>query len=188
MSDDCGYIPFLAEARSGDRVAMNCLAALVWGRVYSFAFRTTLDHNAAEDIVQETLLTMICRLGTLRDNRRFWPWMYRIAWSKIQNGRRDRRLRSCLQTELLHARVAASNGFTSNDTPLDVQVREETRQQVAAAVEQINSHHRDILQLRCYDQLDYTQIAAQTRTTPARARIHFHRAKKSLKERLACCT
>ena len=31
------------------------------------------------------------------------------------------------------------------------------------------------------------EIAARTRTTPARARIHFHRAKKSLKERLACC-
>jgi len=99
MSDDCGYIPFLAEARSGDRVAMNRLAALVWGRVYSFAFRTTLDHNTAEDVVQETLLTMICRLGTLRDSRRFWPWMYRIAWSKIQNGRRDRRLQSCLEPD-----------------------------------------------------------------------------------------
>ena len=45
----------------------------------------------------------------------------------------------------------------------------------------------DALRLRCYDQLDYVEIAARTRTTPARARIHFHRAKKSLKERLACC-
>jgi len=73
MSDSSGYIPLVAEARSGDRVALGKLASVVWDRVYSFAFRTTLDHNGAEDVVQETLLAMICRLSTLRDNRRFWP-------------------------------------------------------------------------------------------------------------------
>jgi RNA polymerase sigma-70 factor (ECF subfamily) len=181
MSDDSATIPFLAEARSGDRVAMGNLARLVWDRVYSFTFRTTLDHNEAEDVVQETLLAMLCRLGTLRDNGRFWPWIYRIAWSKIQNGHRARRLRSGLEADLLH-KTAASHGFASDDSPLD------TQQQIAAAVEQLSGRHRDILQLRCYDDLDYAEIAVRTRTTAERARTHFHRAKKSLKERLACCT
>jgi RNA polymerase sigma-70 factor (ECF subfamily) len=187
MSDDSGYIQFLAEARSGDRAAMGRLAGLVWDRVYSFAFRTTLDHNAAEDVVQDTLLAMLCRLGTLRDSRRFWPWIYRIAWSKIQNGHRDRRLRSCLEAEMLSVRTATSNGFTCDDTPLDAQVREEMTEHVAAAIRRLSQDHRDVLELRCYDQLDYAEIAARTRTTPARARTHFHRAKKSLKTRLACC-
>ena len=181
MSDDRGTIPFLAEARSGDRVAMGRLARAVWERLYAFVFRTTLDHNEAEDVVQETLLAMICRLSTLRDDRRFWSWIYRIAWSKIQNGRRERRLRSCIEAELLSTQAAASNGFASDDTPLDIQVREETLQQVAAAVDRLRHPHRDILELRCYDDLDYAEMAARTRT-------HFHRAKKSLKSRLACCT
>ncbi len=187
MSASSVSIPFLAEARSGDGAAMGHLARVVWDRLYTFAFRTTLDHNAAEDVVQETLLAMICGLGTLRDSRRFWPWIYRIAWSKIQNGHRDRRLRSCLEARLLHAKAAAGEDSACDDTPLDAQLREETQQQITAAVEQLNSCHRDILQLRCYDDLDYAEIAARTRTTPARARIHFHRAKKSLKTRLACC-
>jgi len=83
--------------------------------------------------------------------------------------------------------MAASNSFACDDTPLDAQVREETRQQLAAAVGLLSREHRDILELRCYDQLDYAEIAARTRTTPARARTHFHRAKKSLKTRLPCC-
>ncbi len=183
MSDSSGYIPFLAEARSGDRVAMGHLARMVWDRLYSFVYRTTLDHNEAEDVVQETLLAMICRLGTLRNNRRFWPWIYRIAWSKIQNGHRARRLQSCLETQMLNV---VSCDHASDDTPLDVQVRNETLEQVSAAVEQLSGDHRDILQLRCYDELGYAEIATRTRTTPARARTHFHRAKKSLEERLAC--
>jgi RNA polymerase sigma-70 factor (ECF subfamily) len=185
MSDDRAAIPFLAEARSGDRVAMGHLARVVWDRVYSFAFRTMLDHNEAEDVVQETLLAMLCRLRTLRDNRRFWPWIYRIAWSKIQNSHRDRHLRSSLGTKLLD--VVGHDG-ASNDTPLNIQVRGETLEQVTVAISQLSPEHRDILERRCYDQLDYAQIAACTRTTPARARTRFHRAKKSLKRYLACCT
>jgi RNA polymerase sigma factor (sigma-70 family) len=184
--DDSGTIPFLAEARSGDRAAMGRLAGLVWDRVYSFALRTTLDHNAAEDVVQETLLAMICGLGTLRDSGRFWPWIYRIAWSKIRNRGRDRRLRSCLEMELLRT-AATLDRCRHDDNPLDVHIREETVEQVSAALGRLNDRYRDVLQLRCYDGLDYAEIAARTRTTPARARIHFHRAKNSLKERLACC-
>ena len=184
MSESRESIPFLAEARSGDRGAMSHLARTVWDRVYAFAFRTTLDHNEAEDVVQETLLAMICRLGTLRDNGRFWPWVYRIAWSKIQNGRRHRRLRSGLEARLVNV---ASRSSLFDDSPLDAHIREETSEQVCAAVGRLSRSHRNILELRCYDDLDYAQIAARTRTTPARARMHFHRAKQRLKERLACC-
>jgi len=186
MSDDRGTIPFLAAARSGDRAAMGRLASLVWDRVYSFALRTTLDHNAAEDVVQETLLAMICGLGALRDDCRFWPWIYRIAWSKVRNRGRDRRLRTCLEMELLRT-AATPDRRRHDDSPLDAHIREETVEQVWAALDQLHDHYRDILQLRCYDGLDYAEIAARTRTTPARARIHFHRAKNSLKSRLACC-
>jgi RNA polymerase sigma-70 factor (ECF subfamily) len=187
MNDCSGYIQFLAEARSGDRAAMGRLATLVWERLYPFAFRTTLDHNAAEDVLQETLLAMICRLGALRDKDRFWPWIYRIAWSKVQDRVRDRQLRSSFETQALRCGAAASSGYRPNIDPADAQVRDETRQQVAAAVERLSHDHRDILRLRCYDQLPYTEIAVLTRTTPAKARVHFHRAKQSLKERLACC-
>ena len=98
MSDDRGYIQFLAEARSGGQAAMGRLAVLVWERLYPFVFRTTLDRDATEDILQETLLTMLRRLNFLRDCQRFWAWIYRIAWSKIHDRVRDRRLRSLHET------------------------------------------------------------------------------------------
>jgi len=185
MSDERGYISFLARPvgrPNGDGLPGHARV----DRIYRFAFRTTLDHNAAEDVVQETLLAMICGLDTLRDDRRFWPWIYRIAWSKIQNGHRDRRLQSSLEAEMLVARTATGNGFTCDDTPLDVQVREEMTEHVAAAIHRLSQDHRDVLELRCYDQLDYAEIAARTRTTPARARTTSP-SQKVLKTRLACC-
>ena len=188
MRNGSEYIQFLAEARSGDRVALGRLATLVWDRIYRFAFRTTLDHNAAEDVVQETLLTMICGLGTLRDDRRFWPWIYRIAWHKVQDRLRDRRRRSTFQTTVLGQRDTADDGRADDEDLLDAQVRAETLRQVAAAVGELNPQHRHVVQLRCYEQLPYTEIADRTRTTPEQARVHFHRAKESLRRHLVCRT
>ena len=180
MNECSGYIPFLVGARSGDQTAMGRLAVLVWERLYPFVFRTTLDRDAAEDILQETLLAMVRRLGSLRDDDRFWPWIYRIAWSKIRNRLRDRQLRS------FYERMVHRDSHDSALDPLDAQVREETLREVELAIAQLSHHQRDVLHLRCYEDLPYTEIAARTQTTPEKARVHFHRAKKSLKKQLAC--
>jgi RNA polymerase sigma-70 factor (ECF subfamily) len=187
MNDESGYIQFLAEARSGGQAAMGRLAVLVWERLYPFVFRTTQDRDATEDIIQETLLTMLCRLGCLRDGERFWAWIYRIAWSKIQDRVRDRRLRSVHET-VVRQRGEAGGCPSGGNDPLDAQVHEETLEQVSAAIAELNRQQRDILQLRCYEDLPYAEIAARTRTSPEKVRVRFHRAKKSLKTRLTCCT
>jgi RNA polymerase sigma-70 factor (ECF subfamily) len=187
MNDESGYIQFLAEARSGGQAGMSRLAVLVWERLYPFVFRTTQNRDATEDILQETLLTMLRRLSSLRDGQRFWAWIYRIAWSKIQDRVRDRRLRSLHETTV-RERGEAEGCLAGDGDPLDVQVREETLQQVSAAITRLNHRQRDILQLRCYEELPYTEIAARTRTSPDKVRVRFHRAKKSLQAQLVHCT
>ncbi len=187
MSDENRYIQFLAEARSGGQAGMSRLAVLVWERLYSFVFRVTLDRDATEDIIQETLLAMLRRIHLLRDDERFWPWIYRIAWSKVQDRVRDRRLQSSFQAALLYRRAGAENRREEVDDPLDAQVHAESLQQVRVALEQLQRRQRDILWLRCYEQLPYAEIAARTRTSPEKARVRFHRAKKSLRKHLACC-
>jgi RNA polymerase sigma-70 factor (ECF subfamily) len=186
MSDESGYIQFLAEARSGGQTGMSRLAVLVWERLYPFVFRTTLSRDATEDILQETLLTMLSRLGSLRDCQRFWPWIYRIAWSKIQDRLRDRRLRSLHEAQVRQRGDPADSSAGSND-PLDAQVRAETLREVSAALARLDRRQQDILRLRCYEGRPYTEIAALTRTTPDKARVRFHRAKRSLQARLATC-
>jgi RNA polymerase sigma-70 factor (ECF subfamily) len=186
MSDESGYMQFLAEARSGGQAAMGRLAVLVWERLFAFVLRTIRNRDAAEDILQETLLTMLRRLNSLRDGRRFWPWIYRIAWNKVQDRLRDRRRRS-LQATAMRRRTQAEDLVSGVNDPLEVQVRAETLQEIAVATAHLNRRQRDILQLRCYDDLSYTEIAARTRTSPEKVRIRFHRAKESLKAQLVGC-
>ena len=175
----------LCDARSGSQSGMGRLAVVVWERLYPFVFRSTLRHDVTEDILQETLLTMVRQIASLRENRRFWPWIYRIAWSKTQDALRQRR-QSSAKALLLRKRYHPSRAQAGGDSLLDAKIRDETLQQVSAVVEQLSRRHRDVVRLRYYEQLPYAQIALLTRTTPNKVRVHFHRAKKSLKARLLC--
>jgi RNA polymerase sigma-70 factor, ECF subfamily len=186
MNDQSGYIQVLGAARSGDQAAMGRLAVLVWERLHPFVYRVTLDRHAAEDILQETLLTMLRRLDSLRDEGRFWPWIYRIAWSKIRDRLRDRRLWSLYERSLLHAWSEQGDPCAGGIGPLEAQVREETLGEVSAAIARLTREQQDVLHLRCCEDLPYTEIATRVRTTPARARVHFHRARRSLKAQFAC--
>lgn len=189
MSSDNEYIQkLLSEARSGSQTSMGRLAVIVWERLYPFVLRTTFNHDVTEDILQETLLALVRQVSSLRESQRFWPWVYRIAWSKVQDIRRRRRRLSSTRTLRFRNQYHGSETKTEGDNLLDAKIREETLQQVSAALEQLSHRHRDVLVLRYYEQLPYAQIASLTQTTPEKVRGQFYHAKKTLKNHLlACC-
>jgi RNA polymerase sigma-70 factor (ECF subfamily) len=189
MSRDNKYIQkLLSEARSGSQTSMGRLAVIAWERLYPFVLRTTFNHDITEDILQETLLAIVQQIASLRECQRFWPWVYRIAWSKIQDTLRRRRRLSSTKTLLFQNRYYGSETKIGGDNLLDVKIREETLQQVSASLEQLSHRHRDVIHLRYYEQMPYAQIASLTQTTPEKVRGQFYQAKKTLKDHLlACC-
>jgi RNA polymerase sigma-70 factor (ECF subfamily) len=172
----------LSEARSGNQAGMERLAVIVRERLYSFVFRTTLNHDLTEDILQETLLTMIDKVANLRSESSFWPWVFRIAYNKLRDNLRLRRAQSSgkdsLRQNQLHEPQAGSGGI------LEETIRAERLQRLSALMGRLSRQSRDILRLRYYEKLPYTEIATLTRTTPQKARAKFHRAKKYLKAQL----
>jgi len=186
MNNDDKYIQkLISSARSGSRKSMGELAVAARERLYPFVFRTTLNHDLTEDVLQETLLAVVRQVTSLRESQRFWPWVYRIAWSKIQDNYRRSRLRRSGKVSLLQYHV--SDARAGSESILDAQIHAESLRQVSEVLEQLSHKHKDVLRLRYYEQLPYDRIASLTRTTPQMARVRFHRAKKTLKARLLAC-
>ena len=183
MNEDNDNIQqLLSEARSGSRASMGRLAGIVWERLYPFVFRTTLNHDLTEDVLQETLLTMVGQVACLREKRRFWPWVFRIAWSKLQDNLRLRRHQSSGKDSLI--RNQSYEAKADSGSILEATIHAERLKELSALTEQLSRQHRDILRLRYYEQLPYSEIATLTRSTPQKARAQFHRVKKYLKARL----
>jgi RNA polymerase sigma-70 factor (ECF subfamily) len=133
-------------------------------------------------VLQETLLTMVGQIASLRDERRFWPWVFRIAWSKLQDNHRRSRAQGSGMASFLRNQPHQTRAGGEN--LLDATIHAERLQQLSEIVEQLSRQHRDILRLRYYEQLPYSKIAALIHTTPQKARARFHRAKKFLKAQI----
>jgi RNA polymerase sigma-70 factor (ECF subfamily) len=163
------------RAGAGDAESM---ALAVRERLHPFVSHAIRDHHTTEDVLQDVLVVLIEQGHVLRHPGCFWPWVYRVAWSKVQDHFRDRaRLRRVLDPDRSVSEATASD-------PLDGVEQRETFEQLAAALGQLSQHCRTVLYLRFHEQMPYAQIAALMHCTPGQIRIQLHRAKRQLRDHL----
>ena len=79
------------RAQAGDRDAYEALARTSAKRLFALAVRVLRDADAAEDIVQQTLVSIWRDLPTLRDPERFEAWSYRMVVRNCASEGRRRR-------------------------------------------------------------------------------------------------
>jgi len=136
--------------------------------------RLVRDDDAAQDLLQDTLLRAhraLTRLGGGANER---AWLYRIATNAALNWLRDRaRERRALEA---HARehAAAAGG---SDGPFDTDDRQRLWLRVAALPER----QRTAITLRVADELEYPEIAARMGCTMEAARANVYQAVKRLR-------
>jgi RNA polymerase sigma factor (sigma-70 family) len=157
------------------------LVLAVRERLGPFVAGAVRDHHAAEDVLQDVLVILIQQVHLLRQPDCFWPWVYRVAWSKVQDHFRDRR-------RARRTAAAAGREFLYPESTtgglLDTMVRRESVEHLTAAFSQLNPRCRVVLYLRFYEQMPYAEIASLMHSTPSRVRIQFHRAKQLLRDSL----
>ena len=182
MNDNSNYCEVVKKAQSGCQENMSILSELAEPRMSAYIYRLTLDRNLTQDIQQETILEMVKSIKKLREPERFWGWLYRIAFSKVQHFFRSQQKEkgmSKIDKEYLVQRLSKSDG-----DGLQNMVKKELSQAVIDAMVKLNVRHRNILVLRCFDQLSYSEIAGIIDCSESTAQVRFYRAKQSLKHKL----
>src|SRR4030043_1161333 len=91
MDQQLDQIELIRRAQCGDRQCLGQLAKQARTRLYTYVYRLTQQDDLAQEIVQESLLEMCKVLGKLRQNDRFWPWLYGIAINKLRHHQRTER-------------------------------------------------------------------------------------------------
>jgi RNA polymerase sigma-70 factor (ECF subfamily) len=172
------------EAKLGNKDSMNRLAELASDRLYAYIFRLTLDQTITQDILQETILFMIQSIDQLEHVDHFWGWLFRTAMGKVQHHYRDLKRRKTVELSdderlYIHNRVS-----TYNDGLAEM-MRKELSDAVFIAMKKLKLKYRNILILRCLENLDYAQISEVMNCSELRTRVMFFRAKTSLRRELA---
>jgi RNA polymerase sigma-70 factor (ECF subfamily) len=160
------------QAQTGDRAALSRLIELHHARLAYFVRR--LLPEAAEDVVQETWLTVHQKLRTLADPSAFTAWIYGIArrkaWQHLQ-----RRGIAMAGEEALQA---------IPDTQEDLAFAAEDAQRLHEAMGRLRLEHREVLTLRFMEDLSYEQIAAVVGCSLGTVRSRLHYAKQALQREM----
>jgi len=179
MVKESDHLDLVVHAQGGDQNSIGQLAVTVSNRLYPYLRQVTSDHHLSQDLLQEVLLAMVRCVDTLEQPESFWPWIYGIARSKIQEHFRVQRRRKSLQSELDVTRYFKA--AAGNYNVLDSVVNSERHKGLSAAVKRLQSKYRDVVQLRCFEEMSYSQIASTMNCTPQQARVRFFRAKQCLR-------
>ena len=174
--------PFRIDPGNGESIGR--LAVAVQRRLHPFISRTMRDPHATEDVLQETLLAMVERLGGLRRPQSFWPWIYRVARGKIQDHFRQQRHRTAMKENAPREIECRFLTVYRQPGPLEQMIGAEDARALSNALREMDGRQRQVVHLRCFEQLPYAQIADRAQMSPAQARINFHRAKTLLRKRL----
>jgi RNA polymerase sigma factor (sigma-70 family) len=178
-------IEVINQARLGNRESMDRLSEMVKEHLYGYIYRLTLDGDLTQDLLQETILYMIETINQLERPEQFWRWIYRTALGKVQHHNREMQHKKEYQrseSEQMRLHHESTADFNDGLTEL---LRKELSDAVFRAMKHLKLKYRNILVLRCFENLDYNEIAEVLNISELQSRVLFFRAKVSLRKQLA---
>jgi RNA polymerase sigma-70 factor (ECF subfamily) len=162
------------RAQHGDTKAFEALAREAGGRLVGVAFRILRDLPAAEDAVQQTLVTAWRELPGLRDPGRFEAWLYRIL------------VRACAAEARRSGRWRADVRDVSPDAPVDTNEfrRVADRDELERGFRRLTSDQRAVIVLRYWRDLRQEEIAETLDIPLGTVKSRLHHATAALRAAL----
>jgi RNA polymerase sigma-70 factor (ECF subfamily) len=162
------------RAQRGDRDAYEQLTRDAARRLFLVASRLLRDNDAAEDAVQQTLVTIWRDLATLRDPDRFEAWTYRIVVRACREESRRHRRMGITVVDLSDSMAAAGDGIA------DVALRD----QLGRAFDRLSHDHRTVIVLHHLIGLPLGEIAEILDIPYGTVGSRLHRARRKLRQAL----
>lgn len=176
----------LRAARGGDRDALDALITRYEPRVYRFGLGMCRDTDDAQDVLQDTFLSMVRSLATFRAESSLSTWLYAIAHHACLKKRR-RRASSPPSVDSLDALApAVRDGLASPAaTPEELLAGDELHGTLQAAIGALDSAQREVLLLRDVEGLTAPETAKVLGVSVAAIKSRLHRARLAVRETLA---
>lgn len=182
-------LPLVRRARAGSYEAFEELVGRYERYVYTLALRVVRDRQDAEEVVQETFLSLVEHLKDFREHSTFRTWLVRIATNHALKVLRRRRSHREVRLDIAGSderRALPRPEFIApwRDEPMHLAQMRETRRLLTEATDVLGEKYRLVFLLRDVEGLSTEQTAEALGITEANVKVRLLRARLMLRERL----
>lgn len=176
-------------ARNGDFDAFEKLVSRYERPIYALAMRITLRREDAQDVAQETFLSVVEHLADFREGSTFYTWLVRIATNHALKVLRKRRGLPMVALEVQDAEddtPLPHPDFIAQwkDEPSTIAQDHETQRLLDEALAEIEEKYRLVFILRDVEGLSTEETARIMGISVANAKVRLLRARLMLREKL----
>ena len=169
----------IEQAKDGNRDAFRLLMGRYIKRAYNVAYRFVGNHDAAEDITQETFVKVHAAIKSFRGDSEFGTWLYRIVVNiALTRKRLDKHTRD-RQTNLDEITTGAE---CEHHEQILVKEREAY---IERALHELPTLQRAVVILRHVNGLSTKQVSDILHCSEGTVKTHLFRGLKKMRSKLA---
>lgn len=181
-------IDLVRAAQRGDKRAFAQLVEKYEARVYNLARKMMRDPQDAEDVLQETFISVFRHLNDFQGDSSFSTWLYRIATNAALMKLRARKPPALSLDEPVEANgdeLMPRQIVDWGITPEEAVLNDEIRAQMDAAVAALPESLRAVFILRDIEGLSVQETADVLGISVPNVKTRLHRARLMLREELS---
>ena len=171
----------IAQLRSNAVEAFDRLIEQYGDRLYWHIRRVVVQHEEAEDVMQETFVRAYTSIADFRGETEgsLIAWLYRIATNLAINALRKRKKWAFSSLDSVRGSLLATFEHEIDPSADEIVVR------LQKAILALPTKQRLVFNMRYYDELSFEQISQATGQSVSTLKTNYHYAVKRIKEQVS---
>ena len=175
----------IGRVQSGEVAAFEEVYSIYGKKILGYIYRMTGSRADAEDLAQETFVSAFHKIGTLKENRKFQSWLYRIAQNKVYQRFRTRPPH--------HESIDADEGLDASDmqrltasvkNPESSIMSKELQDVIQGVIDSLPEKYRQVFVLSAVHKLSYQEVSEIVGRSLASVKSDIHRARLRVRDKV----
>jgi RNA polymerase sigma-70 factor (ECF subfamily) len=182
--DQTLLLQWIKKAKRGDLESYQKIYDAFARKVLNFIYRMVSSVEEAEDLTQETFIAVYKKLGSLKDNDKFEPWLFRIARNFVYQRYRARSPASVPIDALDEEGKPVTQLIDQRKNPDEAYQAGELEDVVQKEIDNLPEKYREVFVLSAIQHLSYQEIADITDRSLPSIKTDIHRARLEIRRRI----
>jgi RNA polymerase sigma-70 factor, ECF subfamily len=182
--DPAVLVQWIRKAQKGDIASYQDIYEVFAHKVLNFIYRMVNSQEEAEDLTQDTFVTVYQKLRDLKDDSKFEPWLFRIARNFVYQRYRARSPSALSIDALDENGQIVTQLVDTRKNPDEAFQTLELEEVVADVIAGLPGKYREVFILSVLQHLSYQQIAEVVGRSLPSVKTDIHRARLEVRNRV----